>query len=83
VNQRHEDFPLYTPELSHRFFDLGVFAPVTFFSDTLVNALGCVTLLFGKAFIAVDDLSNALKKGANLWLASRGVDPITGRFRML
>jgi len=75
VNKGHIDFPLDAPELTHRFFDLGVFALVTFFLEPLIDAFGCVTLLFGKAFIAADDLGDALKKGANLWLGSRGADP--------
>ncbi len=83
MNKRHKDFPLNTPDFTHRVLGLGVFAPVTIFFDAFANAFGCVALLFGAAFIGVDDLSNAFKKGANFWLCSGGVDPITGRFRIL
>ena len=45
---------------------VNVLAKITFFFYALVYAFGCMTLLLGNTFIAVDDLSNALKKGAIL-----------------
>ena len=76
VTQRHEHFLIKVSDLTNRFFYLGISTSISHLLYPFIYPLGCMTLLLRINFVALNDLSNPLKKRANLW-------PGTGLFYLI
>ena len=82
MNQWHEHLSFAPLGFTHGFLYLGVFACVAHLCDSFIDALGRVTLLFGKLLVLFDNLSDLFKVGADLWFGTGCFNPIAGRLGM-
>ena len=77
MDQRHVDFFVAPLDFTHGFLYLGIFACVAHLFDSFTDALGRMTLLFGKVLILFDNFRDLLKVGPDLWFGTGCFNPIT------